>query len=202
MQCICALKPCRANCLEGSDQAHFCYPMDGVTKCILCSTVFTLFLRQHHCRLCNVLCCDYCSKGRATLKGSQVRVCDSCYTVTQTCIDTIRENNLKSAVISSQLVTSATPTKASEVHASDKAKLLSGATPASDKKSNKDPATAKAQGGLSDTMNTLGETKDMLLQRGEKLNELSEKTAQLNDSASEFAKLAKQLNEQQKNRWF
>lgn len=40
--------------------------------CTLCCVQFTLFRRQHHCRLCNALCCDECSKKRAVLDATQV----------------------------------------------------------------------------------------------------------------------------------
>lgn len=40
------------------------------------------------------------------------------------------------------------------------------------------------------------------MERGEKLNRLTDKSADVSNAAEEFAKLAKQLNDQQKNRWF
>jgi ankyrin repeat protein len=49
--------------------------------CVLCSTSFSLFRRQHHCRICNVLCCDDCSKKRVVLEGTQQRACDSCFNI-------------------------------------------------------------------------------------------------------------------------
>jgi hypothetical protein len=36
----------------------------GVTPCLLCLTPFSMFRRQHHCRLCDALCCDECSRKR------------------------------------------------------------------------------------------------------------------------------------------
>lgn len=61
---------------------------------------------------------------------------------------------------------------------------------------------AKTQGRGAETMGVLSDTRDKLVERGEKLNRLQDRTEDLANSASEFAKLAKQLNEQQKSRWF
>jgi hypothetical protein len=61
---------------------------------------------------------------------------------------------------------------------------------------------SKTSQGTSATMATMNETKDRLLERGEKLSQLQDKTGDLANQASEFARLAKQLNEQQKSRWF
>eukprot|EP01035_Chromulina_nebulosa_P018876 gene18876-24667_t len=46
------------------------------------------------------------------------------------------------------------------------------------------------------------EAKDRLIERGEKLSKLSDRTADLSNQANEFARLAKQLQEQQKSSWF
>lgn len=51
-------------------------------------------------------------------------------------------------------------------------------------------------------MSSLSEAHDRLMERGEKLNKLNDKSADVANAAEEFSKLAKQLNEQQKNRWF
>lgn len=48
----------------------------------------------------------------------------------------------------------------------------------------------------------MAETHDRLVERGEKLDQLQDKSAALNDASSEFAKMAKQLRDQQKNSWF
>jgi ankyrin repeat protein len=58
--------------LDGSEASKVCYPLDGKEKCVMCSINFTLFRRQHHCRLCNCLCCDECSRKRVTMASSQV----------------------------------------------------------------------------------------------------------------------------------
>ena len=48
----------------------------------------------------------------------------------------------------------------------------------------------------------MNETMEKLQERGEKLNRLADRTEDMVNQASEFARLAKQLNEQQKSRWF
>ena len=40
--------------------------------CWLCEFKFTLFKRQHHCRLCDCVCCDDCSKKKALVDEVQV----------------------------------------------------------------------------------------------------------------------------------
>ena len=40
--------------------------------CTLCGATFTLFKRQHHCRLCDSLCCDDCSKKRIVISKAPV----------------------------------------------------------------------------------------------------------------------------------
>jgi hypothetical protein len=41
--------------------------------CSLCGFQFTMFKRQHHCRLCNCICCDDCSKKRAIIDAKEVQ---------------------------------------------------------------------------------------------------------------------------------
>ena len=41
--------------------------------CSLCDFKFTLFKRQHHCRLCDAVCCDDCSRKKAIVDDNQVR---------------------------------------------------------------------------------------------------------------------------------
>ncbi len=55
---------------------------------------------------------------------------------------------------------------------------------------------------VASTFGVLNETHEQLFQRGEKLSQLSERSADMANQANEFARLAKQLNEQQKSRWF
>jgi FYVE/RhoGEF/PH domain-containing protein 5/6 len=52
-------------------------PNDSSTKCILCSTEFTMLYRRHHCRKCGALVCNSCSSGRMSIDSNSKpeRVC-------------------------------------------------------------------------------------------------------------------------------
>jgi hypothetical protein len=64
-------------------------------------------------------------------------------------------------------------------------------------------AVKKPTATMSKTMNTMSETHNKLLERGEKLSKAAIKSEELSNQANDFAKLAKQLADQQKaNRWF
>jgi Synaptobrevin len=65
-----------------------------------------------------------------------------------------------------------------------------------------DTKTNASASAVSGTMSTMSEAHDRLVERGEKLAKLNDKSADVANAAEEFSKLAKQLNEQQKNRWF
>jgi ankyrin repeat protein len=42
--------------------------------CNLCDFKFTLFRRQHHCRLCDSVCCEDCGKKKAIVESQQVLI--------------------------------------------------------------------------------------------------------------------------------
>jgi methyl-accepting chemotaxis protein len=63
-------------------------------------------------------------------------------------------------------------------------------------------AASNKDSGISQTISSMNETNERLQERGEKLSKLQERTAALDSAASDFSKLARQLNEQNKNRWF
>ncbi len=53
------------------------------TNCVLCDTLFTTFVRRHHCRQCGRLVCNTCSPHRIILghvhRTQTQRVCTSCF---------------------------------------------------------------------------------------------------------------------------
>ena len=61
---------------EGAAQRASLSPKDKKLQaskyCWLCAFQFTLFKRQHHCRLCDASCCDDCCKKKGILEGQQV----------------------------------------------------------------------------------------------------------------------------------
>ena len=63
-------------------------------------------------------------------------------------------------------------------------------------------AATAASGGLSAVMSTMSDLKNGFAERGEKLNQLSDKTQELEDASSEFERMCKELEKQQRRRWF
>lgn len=55
-------------------QAHSAAPVfaENTNQCSLCLFQFSLFRRPHHCRVCDALTCDECSKKRCLVEYSQV----------------------------------------------------------------------------------------------------------------------------------
>lgn len=177
---------------------------DSSLGCILCSFQFTMFKRQHHCRLCNASCCDDCSKKRVVIDGAQARVCDSCYN---------RVLHLQEKANQRELISSIRPmnNRAAEMmgdtnyhnNNNNREKLL-GSRSGDARDSNKKDASAagRSSTGLNATMSTMSEAHERLQERGEKLAKLSDRTEEMSNQANEFARMAKQLNEQQRSRWF
>lgn len=201
---------------ESAEQRYWTDPPD---RCHLCGTLFTMFRRQHHCRLCNVLCCDECSKKRTVIDGNQVwysmaamtsssssffdwyvtypylpqvRTCDCCFNRAMSRLDAKNREEVSSRL------TVITPTITAAA-GGDKIKLFGNAVIETESSS---PAK-KPAATMSKSMNTMSETHNKLLERGEKLSKAAIKSEELSNQANDFAKLAKQLADQQKaNRWF
>jgi len=175
---------------------------DSADKCSMCSFQFSLFRRAHHCRLCDALCCDECSKKRCLVEYQQVRTCDSCY---NRAMD-MQERKNRDDMLSKMKPIPKCRSDASKLYLENKAKLMADASqheagPEDEKNKVKRPGAAAAA-STEKTMNVLGETHEKLLERGEKLSKLSERSELMANQANDFAKMAKALNEQQKSRWF
>ena len=56
---------------------------NNIEHCQLCSTVFSVAKRKHHCRSCGGVFCHSCSENNIQLASSSkpVRVCDGCYAI-------------------------------------------------------------------------------------------------------------------------
>lgn len=227
--------------------------------CSLCGINFTLFRRQHHCRLvsalvcmmmlcvmlfvcslmsihiyyfdccyfkptlpsyvhcfllfcraCNALCCDECSKKRYNYKGSPLRCCDSCFNrMYRKYMEKLRDKAMGERELSQS--SSSTSLSHSSSHGSlsntlgsssnSKAELLRGAS-SSTSSSSSSSNTDHQMSTTNQTMSTMNEARDRLRERGEKLSQLNDKSANLANAAGDFAKLARQLKEQQQNKWF
>ena len=50
-------------------------PDADVTNCLCCQSLFGVFVRKHHCRLCGKIFCHKCS----TQRYMGARVCDTCF---------------------------------------------------------------------------------------------------------------------------
>jgi len=192
------------NCLE-KPRDHPHGAKEGPT-CLLCSAHFTLFLRQHHCRLCNALCCDTCSRRRATVEAKDVRVCDGCYNLVLSKVEYARQRTLSQGFrpLSPSPTSKSSPTSSSSSSSAAAAQATKNRAElfGSGAQSGRAKADASGGGGLESTQATLSEVADRLAERGEKLNRLNDKTADMSNAANEFANLAKKLNEQNRNRWF
>ena len=176
-----------------------------------------MFRRQHHCRLCNASVCDECSKKRVSIDNTQVRTCDCCYNRVLTTQKKVNQQELLSSMkplnqrststAGSTVPTTATSTISTSVDYGSKDKqhreqLFGSAAANNDDKNKRGSVPTSTSRGLAGTMGVMNETHDRLIERGEKLSQLSDRTADMANQANEFARLAKQLNEQQKSRWF
>jgi len=173
---------------------------DGKERCLLCSTQFTLFRRQHHCRLCGILCCDDCSKKRASVQNELVRSCDTCFNIVHNKVTQVKNRVLLNSMKPRSTPSPTQQSEYSRQKSSEQASrfdLFSGA-----KTTTSDDKKKDVHSNMAGTMSELSETKQRLNERGEKLNRLQDKTADLSNAASDFAKLAKQLNQKSKNSWF
>jgi syntaxin-binding protein 5 len=149
-----------------------------------------------------------------------VRTCDSCFNRSLTLeeqakaketIGSIRPLVSSSMHISNDDLSPPQPPTSSQVQSAaaterEKKESLFGFAFGSDqsKKAAPEPVkqTQQSQGSMSATMGLMSETHEKLQERGERLSRVADKTDELANQAGEFARLAKQLNAQQKSRWF
>lgn len=85
------------------DTSHW-IPDEEATHCFKCRVKFSFITRKHHCRRCGGVFCDSCSSHRQAVpeRGFHqlVRVCDSCYHLTQNTgnLRQVGENILQSGI--------------------------------------------------------------------------------------------------------
>lgn len=184
--------------------------IDGKETCSLCSFQFTLFKRQHHCRMCSILCCDACSSKRTIVDSNQLRCCDSCFNIIQNKINIVKQRSITNSIKPYTQNKNNSKDLTNDKKDKNKLDLLSSSnnnkerdrTTSKDNKNNRPSSpNNEINNNIVGTVNLLNETKHKLLERGEKINQLSDKSADLANAASEFANIARQLNQQQKS-WF
>ena len=167
-------------------------------ECQLCGFVYTLFTRRHTCRICEVGCCDECSKKRIIVNYKETRACDGCYnkTIFKTW-HSEHEDRERAAIKVISTTTGANNIfrQNNDIAPETKRKLLFG-TPTED-------AGREGRGdAVADTANTLREVGQALNERGERLERLDEKSQELSNAAAGFADMARLLNKQQKSSWW
>jgi len=131
----------------------------------------------------------------------QARTCDSCY---NRVMDLQERKNREDMLSKMKPVPKVPNSNASKQFLENRSKLLAEAEES--KGSTEDARGGSRRGNASNntsqTMQTMNETHEKMLERGEKLSKLSESSNLMANQANDFAKMAKLLNEQQKNRWF
>ncbi|KAL5479347.1 hypothetical protein EMCRGX_G022860 [Ephydatia muelleri] len=68
--------------IKEQSQGQIWQDSNNIEHCQLCSSVFSVAKRKHHCRSCGGVFCHSCSEKNIQLASSSkpVRVCDGCYT--------------------------------------------------------------------------------------------------------------------------
>lgn len=139
-----------------------------------------------------------------------MRICDSCYNR----VYSLQEEAIKQERLQEHEASRKAPSRNNDRLSSslekNKMDLFKGAVISKKEVTNKDTGGSEASRsktlGVSDMTSTISstmnETYSQLMERGDKLSKLSDKTEEMSHQAGEFARLAKQLNEQQKSRWF
>eukprot|EP01041_Mallomonas_annulata_P004607 gene4607-9154_t len=207
------------DCFLRVDNKNSAMPNETAEKgpCRLCQSPFTLFRRQHHCRLCSHICCDECSKKRITIpdQNNAVRICDGCFNRACTYVLEHRRDPLTLTEPTSLFLSTPVPAPAASQHRTYSAPppppISASASPANKRDmdnrlslfgSSRPKSQQQSEtGGSEATMSVMGEAKERLQQRGEKLSQMSDKSADLAKAANEFANLAKQLNQSNKRWW-
>jgi len=189
---------------DATTVAAQCVEAGKPPPCTLCRATFTIFRRQHHCRLCDSLCCDECSKKRVTISKQAVRVCDGCYNVVSHRIDIARAEAFMSGKGNMPLP----PVQHGDIispDSRDKDKISASRDALFKGTSGKSSEVSKSESTISSstaTMETLADAKLKLQERGEKLEQLSDKSAKLADASKEFANMAKLLKERNQQSWW
>jgi DNA-directed RNA polymerase subunit RPC12/RpoP len=175
-------------------------------SCAICWTKFgALRNRKHKCRVTLRYVCEDCSRKRVFDGKEEHRLSDGQFCLAR--VDAAREAADAVAQEKEQArmrLEKARAVRLAAISDEDNRDSLFGnvmekATNLVFGEEDRVENTSNQVDSLAGTMN---QTKDALLERGTKLTSLGEKTSQLVDSSHEFAKMAKQLERQQKGGLF
>ena len=195
--------------------------------CSICRAKFGLIsTRKHLCNVSKAWVCDDCSQKRVIVDGEEVRVSNGMYVVVMEHgkrvlerkekerklrekrilremeeEESARRNAAASRRVSSQADENANRT---ELFGKQRQSIIAavkgvgdffnGEERDSNSKGDVSSSSRKVEGAAA----AAAEARDRLNERGEKLSQLSEKTEALANQSSEFARLARELNQQQK----
>lgn len=195
--------------------------------CSICRAKFGLIsTRKHLCNVSKAWVCDDCSQKRVIIDGEEVRVSNGMYVVVMEHgkrvlerkererkqrekrvlremeeEESARRNAAASRRVSSQADENANRTELFGKHRQSiiaavkgVGDFFNGEERDSTSKGDVSSSTRKVEGAAA----AAAEARDRLNERGEKLSQLSEKTEALANQSSEFARLARELNQQQK----
>jgi tetratricopeptide (TPR) repeat protein len=177
-------------------------------SCAICWIEFgTILNRRHKCRVTGRFVCDDCSSKRIQVDGSDHRISDGQYLFFK--VKSCRTINNIPGTMTNTTSSRATQTsvnamleKLENEEKANRDSLFGGLV---DKATNyimgedEDVNTVSKLNGLT---NTLDQTRDALNQRGDRLASLGEKSTQLVDASADFAKMAKELNQQNDRGFF
>jgi len=196
-------------------------------SCYLCWSKFgTLMNRKHACRVSRRYVCEECSRSRITKGGKEFRVTDGQYQVALSMAQKGTKDELqrKKNQRNDRKQHIMAQAQAHRNRASGERLVQSSREKQEDSARDElfgNAATAVAnsvknfffeevevldeestEDQLQGIAATLSQTKDAFNERGERLNSLSEKTAALKDASRDFAKMAQELEKQQKGGLF
>jgi ankyrin repeat protein len=186
--------------LEAADHTPGSPSQTADSNCRLCGVQFSFFKYKRECKICDVVCCDDCSKRRCMVESASQRTCDCCYNRLSNTWEVASERAVQKAKEQSSTMSRTNSSSSNERARKDSLFGTSNSSSGSPSAANSSPSDHSSS--MQGTIASMNDTRDALHLRGEKLAQTADKAQKVADNASEFAKMAKQLNDQQKKRWF
>jgi DNA-directed RNA polymerase subunit RPC12/RpoP len=175
-------------------------------SCAICWTKFgALRNRKHKCRVTLRYVCEDCSRKRVIDGKEEHRVSDGQFCLAR--VDAAREAADAVAQEKEQArlrLEKARAVRLAAISDEENRESLFGGVleKATNLVFGEEDLAENTSNQVDNLASTMNQTKDALLDRGNKLTSLGEKTSQLVDSSHEFAKMAKELERQQKGGLF